>query len=90
MESEVAAAIEALHVRLAEAELRCKILAYALRGAIDELNPNARLAARRTANAAVLQRCPPGDRARRLGILIELFPDARDGDGDEKYIRTPD
>ncbi len=74
MDDEVAAAFFRLNVRLEEAELRGKILSYALRGAVAYVNPTAQTAARRMANTAVLAYCPEGERGRRLKLLEEVFP----------------
>ena len=79
MNDEVAAAFFRLNVRLEEAELRGKILSYALRGAVAYMNPTAQTAARRMANTAVLAYCPEGERRPRLKLLEEVFPEARDG-----------
>lgn len=89
MDDETVAALKALTDRLEDAELRCKILAYALRGAVSQLNPNAQVVARRWANTAVLAYCPDEERPRRMAILLELFPDARDRSGDDDFIPTP-
>lgn len=79
MEDDVAAALFRLTNRVDELELRCKILGYAFRGAIEYMNPTSQTAARRMANTAVLANCPPDQRVRRLQILAEVFPEARDG-----------
>lgn len=89
MDSETAEALQALTTRLEDAELRCKIATYALRGALSQLNPNAQVVARRYMNTAVLAHCPEGQRPRRLAILIEMFPDARDRSNDEEFIPPP-
>jgi hypothetical protein len=86
MDDETPTAIKALTQRVEDAELRCKILAYALRGAISQLNPNAGVTARRMANTAVLAHCTAGQLGRRLAILVDLFPNARDGSEDHKFI----
>ena len=86
MDDEIAQVLQSLTQRLEDAELRCKIVAYALRGAVSQLNPNAKIAARRMANTAVLAYCPEGQRPHRLAILSELFPDARDRSKDGSWI----
>ena len=86
MDDETTEALKAFSARLEDAELRCKIVAYALRGALSQLNPDAQVAARCMANTAVLAYCPEGQRAHCLAILEELFPDARDRSGDKDFI----
>jgi hypothetical protein len=86
MDDETTEALRALTERLEDAELRCKIVAYAMRGALSQLNPNAQVVARSWMNTAVLAYCPDGQRARRLNILVEMFPDARDRSGDKDFI----
>ncbi len=86
MDAEIAEALQALTQRLEDTELRCKIVTYALRGALSQLNPNAQVVARRWMNTAVLAYCPEGQRSRRLTMLVEMFPDARDNSGDEEFI----
>lgn len=90
MSDDSEAQLRALEERLQDAELRCKIMAAALRGALGELNPNARIAARRFANTATLANCPPEDRPRRIGILREIIPDAPRGPkNEEPFIPGP-
>lgn len=89
MDNETAEALAAMTKRLDDAELRCKIMAYALRGAVSQLNPNAQVIARRLANTATLANCPSEERPRRLAILVDVFPEARDRSGDSEYISPP-
>jgi len=89
MDVEAAEAFRSLTTRLEDAELRCKIVAYALRGAVSQVNPNSQMTARRMANTAVLAYCPEEQRARRIAILLELFPDARDRSDDDDFIPSP-
>jgi hypothetical protein len=83
---ETAEALKGVAERLDEMGLRNKILAYALRGAVSQLNPNAQVAARRMANTATLAYCPPGERPKRLAILMDVFPEARDDSADGEFI----
>ena len=86
MDEETGAAIAAVTSRLDDTELRCKILGYALRGAVEYMNPTSQTAAFRMARTAVLAYCPEGERGRRLKILAELLPNIPDDGGKSEFI----
>ena len=86
MSDEFVSVLKTFNQRLEDVELRCKVVTYALQGAMSQLNPDAEVAARRMANSAILAYCPEGQRLRRIAILEELFSNAHDRFGNESWL----